>query len=164
MAPPAGWTWVWADSGSWWWTGRPGVLWFLGSQRVGHDWETELNWTDMATHSSILAWKIPWTVWPTVLQRVGHNWATFTFTFHMVYKAMYICKITRRGYSREENRGQQAILKDPFEKEIAYTDWERMENKIGKKNSRKVRRHGNQRRGYFRKNSVVEYSTCWEVV
>ena len=33
------------DSGSWWWTGRPGVLRFMGSQRVGHDWATELNWT-----------------------------------------------------------------------------------------------------------------------
>ena len=32
--------------GSWWWTGRPGMLWFMGSQRVGHDWVTELNWTD----------------------------------------------------------------------------------------------------------------------
>ena len=38
----------WVDSGSWWWTGRPGVLWFMGSQRVGHDWVTELNWTDWA--------------------------------------------------------------------------------------------------------------------
>ena len=34
------------NSGSWWWTGRPGVLWFMGSQRVGHDWVTELNWTE----------------------------------------------------------------------------------------------------------------------
>ena len=32
--------------GSWWWTGRPGVLQFMGSQRVGHDWVTELNWTE----------------------------------------------------------------------------------------------------------------------
>ena len=38
------WTWVWVNSGSWWWTGRPGVLWFMGSQRVRHDWVTELNW------------------------------------------------------------------------------------------------------------------------
>ena len=37
---------VWVNSGSWWWTGRPGVLRFMGSQRVGHDWATELNWTD----------------------------------------------------------------------------------------------------------------------
>ena len=41
------WTWVWVDSGSWWWTGRPGVLLFMGSQRVGHNWVTELNWTEL---------------------------------------------------------------------------------------------------------------------
>ena len=37
-------TWVWASSRSWWWTGRPRVLQFMGSQRVGHNWATELNW------------------------------------------------------------------------------------------------------------------------
>ena len=36
-------TWVWVNSGSWWWTGGPGVLWFMGLQRVRHDWATELN-------------------------------------------------------------------------------------------------------------------------
>ena len=96
--------------------GRPGVLRFMGSQGVGHDWVTELNWTDaklkiyiyevylfsemlntviqwnlkafwnalqkeMATHSSILAWRLPWMEEPgglqsTGSQRVGHNWAT----------------------------------------------------------------------------------------
>ena len=45
MASPTRWTWVWVNSGSWWWTGKPGVLRFMGSQRVGHDWATELNWT-----------------------------------------------------------------------------------------------------------------------
>ena len=40
------WTLVWVDSGSWWWTGRPGVLQSMGSQRVGHDWVTEQNWTE----------------------------------------------------------------------------------------------------------------------
>jgi len=43
MASPTQWTWVWVNSRSWWWTGRPGVLWFMGSQRVGHDWATELK-------------------------------------------------------------------------------------------------------------------------
>ena len=43
MASPTRWTWVWVNSGSWWWTGRPGVLQFMGSERVGHDWVTELN-------------------------------------------------------------------------------------------------------------------------
>ena len=38
------WTWVWVNSGSWWWTGRPGVLQSMGSQRVRHHWATELNW------------------------------------------------------------------------------------------------------------------------
>ena len=46
MASLARWTWVWVDSGSWWWTGRPGVLRFMGSQRVGHDWATEVKWRD----------------------------------------------------------------------------------------------------------------------
>ena len=41
------WTWVWASSGSWWRTGRPGMLQPMGSQRVGHDWVTELNWTQV---------------------------------------------------------------------------------------------------------------------
>ena len=41
------WTWVCVDSRSWWWTGRPGVLRFMGSQRVGHNWTTELNWTEL---------------------------------------------------------------------------------------------------------------------
>ena len=69
---------VWLDSGSWWWTGRHGVLQFMGLQRVTHDWVTELNWTDMQWEASQVAhskeppyqcrryrfspqvWKIPW--------------------------------------------------------------------------------------------------------
>ena len=44
MASPTRSTWVWVSSGSWWWAGRPGVLRFIGLQRVGHNWVTELNW------------------------------------------------------------------------------------------------------------------------
>ena len=47
MASPTRWTWVWVNSGSRWQTGRPGVLQFMGSQRIGHDWATELNWTGL---------------------------------------------------------------------------------------------------------------------
>ena len=46
-------TWVWVNSGSWWWTGRPGVLQSMGSQRVGHDWATELNWTELKHEYSL---------------------------------------------------------------------------------------------------------------
>ena len=44
MASLTRWTWVWASSRSWWWTGKPGVLQPMGSQRVSHDWGTELTW------------------------------------------------------------------------------------------------------------------------
>ena len=44
MASPTRWIWVWVDSGSWWWTGRPSVVQFTGSQGVGHNWVIELNW------------------------------------------------------------------------------------------------------------------------
>ena len=60
MASPTQWAWVWVNSGSWWWTGRPGVLRFMGSQRVGHDWATELNWTEQ------LWWRRKWL--PVALQ------------------------------------------------------------------------------------------------
>ena len=54
MASRTWWTWVWVNSGSWWWTGRPGVLQFMGSQRVGHDWATELNWAELIMSSYCL--------------------------------------------------------------------------------------------------------------
>ena len=47
MASLTQWTWVWVNSRSWWWTGRPGVLQSMGSRRVGHDWTTELSWTEL---------------------------------------------------------------------------------------------------------------------
>ena len=47
MASPTQWTWIWVSSRSWWWTGRPGMLQSVGSQRVGHNWATEMNWTEL---------------------------------------------------------------------------------------------------------------------
>ena len=54
MALLTWWTWVWVNSGSWWWTGRPGMLRFMGSQIVGHDWATELNWTEKRTEGGCI--------------------------------------------------------------------------------------------------------------
>ena len=62
MASPTQWTWVCVNSGSWWWTGRPGVLRFLGSQRVGHDWATELNWVSLM-----------WAIWLVVMDFGAHR-------------------------------------------------------------------------------------------
>ena len=47
MASLTWWTWVWVNSGRWWWTGKPGVLQSMRSQRVGHNWAIELNWRRM---------------------------------------------------------------------------------------------------------------------
>ena len=62
MASPT--QWVWVNSGSWWWTGRPGVLQFMGSQRVGHDWATELNWTDTWFIHYTVTISNTWTIHP----------------------------------------------------------------------------------------------------
>ena len=47
MASLTQWTWVWVNSGSWWWTGTLCMLQSMGLQRVGYNWETELNWVDL---------------------------------------------------------------------------------------------------------------------
>ena len=55
------WTWVWVNSGSWQWTRRPGVLWFMGSQRVRYNWATELKWrSQFSSLLPNLLWIIPW--------------------------------------------------------------------------------------------------------
>ena len=59
MAWATQWTWVWVNAGSWWWSGRPGVMQSMGSPRVTHNWSTELNWTEyvgaIGMHVSSLA-------------------------------------------------------------------------------------------------------------
>jgi len=103
MASVTRWTWVWMNSGSWWWTGRPGMLRFMGLQRVRHDWATELywcwerlkaggeavnsGWDDRMASLSQWTWVWAssgcwwWTRNPDVLQSMGsqgdgHNWVT----------------------------------------------------------------------------------------
>ena len=75
------WTWFWVGSGSWWWTGKPGVLQYIRSQRVGHHWATELNW-------------ICFHLFPMIVQDVSHSylltyfqdllkcWGTLPFPSH----------------------------------------------------------------------------------
>ena len=59
MASPTQWTWVWVNSRSWWWRGRPGVLQLMRSQRVGHNWATKLNWLKCLvglTYEAVWSW------------------------------------------------------------------------------------------------------------
>ena len=60
MASQTQWTWVWVNSGSWWWTGRPGMLQSMGSQRVRYDWATELNVFKKQFCKNSKAWKVNW--------------------------------------------------------------------------------------------------------
>ena len=67
MASPTQWTWVGVNSGSWWWTGRPGVLQSMGSQRVKHDWATELNWCYQVQIPNVLKMCNWWSMWNFIL-------------------------------------------------------------------------------------------------
>ena len=90
MASLTRWTWVWVNSGNWWWTGRPGMLQFMGLQRVGHDWVTELNWTELNSayklnkqSDNIQPWCTPFPIWnqsvvPCPVQTVT-SWPTCRF-------------------------------------------------------------------------------------
>ena len=70
MASLTQWRCIWVDFRSWWWTGRPGVLWSMGLQRVGHDWTTELDWVLM-----LVPWiKVNWKLSPG-------RWQEWTLTF-----------------------------------------------------------------------------------
>ena len=63
MASLTQWTWVWASSGSWWWIGKSGLLQFMGSQRVGHHWATELNWSWYITFGTLLDFVQRYFIW-----------------------------------------------------------------------------------------------------
>ena len=80
MASPTRGTWVWVNSGRWWWTGRPGVLRFMGLERVGHDWVTELNWTEMK-----------WTMFLQDLCVIN----TFIYHLPVVFNNVCLCSVTQ---------------------------------------------------------------------
>ena len=105
MASPTQWTWVWVISGSSWWTGRLGVLWFMGSQRVRHDLATELNWyifiwegvllaSPWAARSSLVLFKesrtlfIHPTAWHMEMRRTGKPgwWAVYGIYCHGIMR------------------------------------------------------------------------------
>ena len=68
MASLTQWTWIWAGSRSWWWTGKPGMLQFMGSPRVKHDWVTELNWTELSRTGAYPVLACPWS---TCIRQMG---------------------------------------------------------------------------------------------
>ena len=102
MASPTRWTWVWVSSRSWWWTGKPGVLHSMGSQRVRHDGVTELNWTWIKNYCykkwvGFLSWKLlPGTQFcGNLLQTtpagilVSTPWPQPNFCYHPLYPQIH---------------------------------------------------------------------------
>ena len=87
MASLTRWTWVWVNSGSWWWTGRPGMLRFMGSQRVGHDWETELNWQSQAITPGSAAHR------EQTIGVLGCHYCTLKW-YHMVFISFWLSSLT----------------------------------------------------------------------
>ena len=98
MASPTQWTWIRVGFGSWWWTGKPGVLQSMRLQRVGHDWATELNWTCNKGWHGGAAWqKEKVTRWPlislwdsviyesSVLDRISGKWLQPLFIFMLPF-------------------------------------------------------------------------------
>ena len=79
MASLSRWTWVWVNSGSWWWTGRPGVLRFTGSQRVRDDWVPEMNWTEYLNH--LLRLLMSKRLFPKLLLQWSHPFSLLTNQF-----------------------------------------------------------------------------------
>ena len=63
IASPTWWTWIWVSSRSWWWTRKPGVLQSMGLQRVGHDWATELKWTENVIQVDIVIQYVAFWEW-----------------------------------------------------------------------------------------------------
>ena len=81
MASPTWWTWVWVNSRSLWWTGRPGVLRFMGLQRVGHDWATDLIWFYCNALNLRCMSFMTFIINPSFLARLAE---TFIFAFFLV--------------------------------------------------------------------------------
>ena len=130
MASLTRWTWVWLNSGSWWWTGRPGVLRFMGSQRVRHDWATELNWTDHVTLSQLLLFSkknntclIKWSEvkWSETHSVVSDSLQPHGLIVHGILQARtleWVAFLFSRGSSQPRDRTQVSHIAGGF-----FTSW-----------------------------------------
>ena len=89
--------WVWVNSGSWWWTGRPGVLRFMGSQRVGHDLVTELNWTWTNVHEQLFMcyWPLVYLLWRILS---SNSYAFFAYVVEYLYFYCWTVTVFKSHY------------------------------------------------------------------
>ena len=132
------WPWVWASSGSWWWTEKPGVLQSVGSQRVGHDWATGLNWTAAAAAAKSLQscptlcdpidGSPPGSAIPGILPAGTLEWVAISFSSAWKWKVKVIVKlITIRHQNPFLGFPGGSVVKNPpamQETQVWYLGWE----------------------------------------
>ena len=97
MASPSQWTWVWVNSGSWWWTGRPGVLQFMESQ--SWTWlsdRTELNWTEVGTQYT----GIQYSEWLTIFKGLS-----FIYSYKILAWSSLVGTVDRNMPADAEDTG-----------------------------------------------------------
>ena len=102
------WTWVWVNSRSWWWTGRPGVLRFMGSQRVRHDWATELNWSVNCRYRNCLS---------------KHKWEQIIWHMCLYIKGSQGTEYLKSTMSWKSQSMRAAMLEQYRESEFWYQKW-----------------------------------------
>jgi len=104
MASWIQWTWVWVNSSSWWWTGKPGILQSMGSQRIGHNWATELNWTGRL----LLCYERHWHSWtPEERTSIWGQWQDLIAQRFCVIKFSQSTKEIEKTSDIDIRRGQK---------------------------------------------------------
>ena len=101
LASSTWWTWVWVDSSCWWWTGQPGMLPFMGSQRVRHDWVTELNRTERGGELLAPDKSLEKGQWGGGCVSVMKSWMKICIKTRLFKKVTHAFDNKRRKYERE---------------------------------------------------------------
>ena len=109
MASRTLWTWVWVNSGGWWWTRKPGVLRFMGSQRVGHNWVTELNWTEWSVRETKVLLLSRWNYMPIIQDTAIDYWREYILTSDLQGFSRYqvVTEYNLNGFLKELYQGSR---------------------------------------------------------
>ena len=126
MASPTQWTWVWVNSRSLWWAGRPGVLWFMGLQRVGHelsDW-TELSWTEYFYCLHSFSFSRMSYIWSPSVYIAFSDWLLSLSNMHLLSLHIFsvtslVAQMVKNLLVMQETRLWSLGQEDPLEKRMA---------------------------------------------
>ena len=114
MVSPTQKTWVWVSSGSWWWTGKPGVLQSMGSQRVGHNRVTELNWGPDSKDFNIreLGWCLSCVCWQKPPPSMHPHWELLESSW--IIMLLWLHQNPASHSQDQEGKGTQIVFLQPW--------------------------------------------------